>query len=321
MKRLVSLFLVLMMMLAVGAFAEQPAAEEVDYSVLKGKTVGFAQMDNNNSWRIAETKSMEDAAAKYGFNIIVTDAMADIAKQASDISDLIAQGIDFLVFPPQQVDGLQAAVKEAMDAGIPVILIDRTMNGTPGVDWTTEIMSDFYLEAQELAEYVIEHTGGKGNVVILQGTAGADSTIQRQAGFVDTLKEKAPEMNIVFDQVADYVMEKGQQVMELALQAHKDDIQVVFAHNDDMALGAVKAIEQAGYDPAKFGVVGIDGPAAALQAVKDGKMLASMTCTPLFGEPVAKILVDIIKGNPLEAKMVNPDILYTKENADPALGY
>ena len=174
MKRLVSLFLVLMMMLAVGAFAEQPAAEEVDYSVLKGKTVGFAQMDNNNSWRIAETKSMEDAAAKYGFNIIVTDAMADIAKQASDISDLIAQGIDFLVFPPQQVDGLQAAVKEAMDAGIPVILIDRTMNGTPGVDWTTEIMSDFYLEAQELAEYVIEHTGGKGNVVILQGTAGAD---------------------------------------------------------------------------------------------------------------------------------------------------
>ncbi len=317
MKRLVSLLLILVMAL----FMVGAVAETVDYSVLKGITVGFAQCDNNNSWRIAETKSMEDAAKKYGFNIIVTDAMADIAKQASDIADLVAQGVDFLVFPPQQVDGLQAAVKEAMDAGIPVVLIDRTMTGTPGVDWTTEIMSDFYLEAQQLADYVIEKTGGKGNVVILQGTPGADPTIQRQAGFVDTITAKAPEMKIVFDQTGDFNMEKGQAVMELALQTLKDDIQVVFAHNDDMALGAVKAIEQAGYDPAKFGVVGIDGPAAALQAVKDGKMLASMTCTPLFGEPVAKILVDLIKGNPVEVKMVNPDFLYTVENADPAMGY
>jgi ABC-type sugar transport system substrate-binding protein len=264
---------------------------------------------------------MEDTAAKYGFTLRSTDALADIAKQASDIADLVAQGVDYLVFPPQQMEGLQAAVKEAMAAGIPVVLIDRTMTGTPGVDWTCEIMSDFYLEAQQLAEYVIEKTGGKGNVVILQGTPGADSTIQRQAGFVDTITAKAPEMKIIFDQVADYSMEKGQQVMELALQAHKDDIQVVFCHNDDMALGAVKAIEQAGYDPAKFGVVGIDGPKAALQAVKDGKMLASMTCTPLFGEPVAKILVNLIKGNAVEVKMVNPDFLYTVENADPAMGY
>lgn len=317
MKRLVSLFLILVMAL----FMVGAVAETVDYSVLKGITIGFAQCDNNNSWRIAETKSMEDAAKKYGFNIIVTDAMGDIAKQASDIADLVAQGVDFLVFPPQQVDGLQAAVKEAMDAGIPVVLIDRTMTGTPGVDWTTEIMSDFYLEAQQLADYVIEKTGGKGNVVILQGTPGADPTIQRQAGFVDTITAKAPEMKVVFDQTGDFVMEKGQAVMELALQTLKDDIQVVFCHNDDMALGAVKAIEQAGYDPAKFGVVGIDGPVAALQAVKDGKMLASMTCTPLFGEPVAKILVDLIKGNPVEVKMVNPDFLYTVENADPAMGY
>lgn len=317
MKRFVSLFLILVMAL----FLTGAVAQEVDYSVLKGITVGFAQCDNNNSWRIAETKSMEDAAKKYGFNIIVTDAMADIAKQASDIADLVAQGVDFLVFPPQQVDGLQAAVKEAMDAGIPVVLIDRTMTGTPGVDWTCEIMSDFYLEAQQLADYVIEQKGGKGNVVILQGTPGADPTIQRQAGFVDTITAKAPEMKVVFDQTGDFVMEKGQAVMELALQTLKDDIQVVFAHNDDMALGAVKAIEQAGYDPANFGVVGIDGPAAALQAVKDGKMMASMTCTPLFGEPVAKILVDLIKGNPVEAKMVNPDFLYTVENADPAMGY
>ena len=317
MKKFVSLFLVaLLALFAVGA-----VAEEVDYSVLKGKTVGFAQCDNNNSWRIAETNSMKATAEKYGFNIIVTDAMGDIAKQASDISDLVAQGVDFLVFPPQQVDGLQSVVAEAMDAGIPVVLVDRTMNGEPGKDWTCEIMGDFYLEAQMVADYVIEKTGGKGNIVILEGTPGADPTIQRQAGFVDTIAAKAPDMKVIFSQTGDFNLEKGQAVMELALQAHKDDIQVVFCHNDDMALGAVKAIEQAGYDLAKFNVCGIDSPAAALQAVKDGKMLCSVTCTPLFGEPVAKILSNLIAGKTVEPKMVNPDTLYTIENADPALGF
>ncbi len=317
MKKLVSVLLVAVMALGIaGAFAE-----ETDMSVLQGLKVGFAQCDNNNGWRIANTKSFVDAAEKYGFELIATDGQADIAKQASDIADLIAQGVDYLVFPPLQVDGLQAVTAEAMEAGIPVILTDRTMTGTPGVDWTCEIMGDFYLEAQMVAEYVVEVLGGKGKVVILEGQPGADPTIQRQAGFIDYITEHAPEMEVIFSQTAEFNLEKGQQVMELALQQFKDDIDVVYCHNDDMALGAVKAIEQAGYDPADFHVCGIDSPANALQAVKDGKMLCSVTCTPLFGEPVAKIIADLESGKPVEPKMVNPDRLFTQENADPALGY
>ena len=318
-KKAVSMLLIGAMaatMFSVSAFAEG----DVDMRVLEGKTIGFAQCDNGNSWRIAETDSMEKTAKEYGINFVYTDASADIAKQASNIEDLVAQGVDYLVVAPQEEDGLQAPLKSAMDAGIPVILVDRGINGTAGVEYTTAIMSDFVWEAEQVANKFIEDGGGKGNVVILEGTQGATSTIDRQQGFVDAIE--GTEMVIIADQVADYVMDKAQEVMENILQAQGDEIDYVFCHNDDMALGAIQAIEAAGYVPGEdIKVAGIDGPAAAMEAILAGKQLCSCSCSPMFGPIAYETIARIENGEEVPTEIKNEDVLYDINNADVELGF
>ncbi len=311
--------------------AEEPAAEEdagsdtaasgdVDMSVLSGLKVGFSQCDNANSWRIAETESMEETAAQYGVELIYTDAATDIAKQASDVEDMIAQGVDYIVIAPQEEDGLQSSLKSAMDAGIPVILVDRGINGEAGTDYTTAIMSDFIWEAEQVANTFIDATGGKGNCVILQGTQGATSTNDRQTGFMNAIE--GTEIEVVADQVANYTMAEGQAVMENILQAQGDDIDMVFAHNDDMALGAIEAIKAAGYKPGEDILVGgIDGPAAAMEAILAGEQLCSCSCSPLFGPIAFETIARIASGETVETAMMNEDTLYTIDNADVSLGF
>lgn len=302
-------------MLSMNAFAG-----EVDLSVLEGKVVGFSQCDNGNSWRIAETDSMQKTADEVGVTLVYTDAAGDIAKQASDIEDMVAQGIDYLIVAPQEEDGLQAALKSAMEAGIPVLLVDRGVNGEAGDVYTTAIMSDFIWEAEQVANKLIEDGGGKGNVVILQGTQGATSTIERQQGFMDAIADT--EMVVIADQVADYVMDKGQEVMENILQAQGDEIDYVFAHNDDMALGAIQAIEAAGKVPGvDIKVAGIDGPKAAMEAILAGKEFCSCSCSPLFGQVSFETIARIEAGEEVPTAITNSDTLYDIDNASVEAGY
>jgi len=310
MKKLVAIALVLMLALSVCAMAEG----------LEGKKVGFAQCDNKNSWRIAETDSMQAVAEEKGVELIVTDAGGDLAKQMSDIQDLVAQGVDYLVVAPQEEDGLQAALQEAMEKGIPVVLVDRGINGEAGVQYTTEIMSDFIWEAEQLANLIIEDSGDSGNIVILEGTQGATATIDRQKGFMDVIEKS--NMKVVADQVANYLLEEGQNVMANILQAQGDEIDYVFAHNDDMALGAIQAIKDAGKVPGvDIKVTGIDGPKAAMQAIIDGEQFASCTCSPLFGPKTFEILETIASGAEIEPAYQNTDTLYTAENVSLDAGY
>jgi len=305
---------------AVTIFAMSATAEEVDLSVLEGKTVGFSQCDNRNSWRIAETDSMQAIADETGVTLIATDAGADIAKQASDIEDMVSQGVDFLIVAPQEEDGLQAALQSAMDAGIPVVLVDRGINGEAGVQYTCAIMSDFIWEAEQVANLFVEDSGDSGNIVILQGTQGATSTIDRQEGFMNVISES--NMKVIADQVANYVMDEGQEVMENILAAQGDEVDYVFAHNDDMALGAIQAIKDAGYVPGEdIKVAGIDGPQAAMKAIMDGEMLCSCTCSPLFGPVAFEKLAMIANGEEMEPLYTNADTLYTIENATLEAGF
>lgn len=305
---------------------EAPAADtadasgDVDLSVLSGLKVGFSQCDNMNSWRIAETESMEASAKENGVELVFTDASGDIAKQASDVEDMVAQGVDYIVIAPQEEDGLQSALKSAMDADIPVILVDRGINGTAGEDYTVAIMSDFVWEAEQVANKFIEATGGKGNCVILQGTQGATSTNDRQEGFMKAIE--GTEIKVVADQVANYTMAEGQSVMENILQAQGDDIDMVFAHNDDMALGAIEAIKAAGYKPGEDIIVGgIDGPAAAMEAILAGEQLCSCSCSPLFGPIAFETIAKLESGQEVPAEIKNEDTLYDINNADVSLGF
>lgn len=334
MKKLAALLLVLMMafsLVACGAKEKttdtpEPTTAPVgdqgnaDAKGLTGLKVGFAQMDNSNSWRIAETDDMQAKLKAAGIEVIYSDAGADTAKQASDVEDMVAQGVDYIVLPPQEEDGLQGALKAAMDANIPVILIDRGVNGTAGVDYTTAIMSDFVWEGEQVGKKVLDATGGKGNVVILEGTQGATSTIDRQEGFLNAIKGSG--LKIISDQTANYVMSEAQSVMENIIQANGDTIDVVYAHNDDMAIGAIAALKAAGYTPGKDVLVAsVDGSAAAMEAILAGEQLTTASCSPFFGDIVIDTITKLEAGEKVPEAIVNVDTLYDITNADVTKGF
>ncbi len=305
---------------------ETKDAEESTGNEAKGRsfdqlTVGFAQMDNTNSWRIAETNDMLAKLEAAGVKVVYADAGADTAKQASDIEDMVAQGVDYIVLPPQEEDGLQGALKSAMEAGIPVILIDRGVNGQVGVDYTTAIMSDFIWEGEQVAKRLIEITAGEAkNVVILQGTQGATATIDRQTGFMDAIE--GSNLTVIADQTANFVMSEAQSVMENIIQAQGDKIDIVYAHNDDMAIGAIAALKAAGYKPGEDVIVAsVDGSKAAMEAIIAGELYMTVSCSPFFGDIVLDTISKIEAGEEIPDFIVNVDTVYDKTNADVALGF
>ncbi len=304
-----------------GGFVQASAEEEtVDLSNLSGLTVGFSQSDNSSNWKIVETEDMQAKAEEYGINLIYTDASGDIAKQASDIEDLVAQGVDYLIVAPQQEDGLQASLITAMEAGIPVILVDRAVNGEAGTVYTTSIMSDFVWEAEQIAQRVIEFTGGSGNVVIIEGTQGATSTTDRQEGFMNTIEDT--DLVVISDQVANYSQPEAQEVMENILQAQGDNIDIVYCHGADMAIGAITAIKAANYEPGvDMQVVCVDASKDAMEAILAGDLLCACSCSPYFGEAAFGLISLVEAGETLEAAYVNEDTVYDVDNADVELGY
>ncbi len=308
----------------VGCGSKDKAGEKSDVSdgVLSGKTVGFSQTDSQSAWRIAETDSIKKSVEEAGGKLIVKDAKGDLATQESDVNDLVAAGVDYLIAAPLESEGLQSALQEAMSAEIPVILVDRKVEGEVGVDFTTAITSDFIWEGEQSAKALVEALGDEGgNVVTIQGGLGSSTAIERQEGFVQGIK--GSKVKILVDQSADdWLMDTAQSLMENILQAKGDQIDAVYCHTDDMAQGAIKAIEAAGYKPGEdILVLGIDGSKVALEAVKAGKQLSSATCSPYFGPIVVETMEKIINGEDIEASMVVEDTLFTKDNVDVSQGF
>ena len=284
--------------------------------------VGFAQTESNNPWRLAQTASMKDEAAKRGCQLVYTDAASSAAKQVADVNSMIAQGVDFIFLPPREEKPLIPAVMAAKKAGIPVLLIDRNVDPSlakPGQDYLAFIGSNFVLEGQRVADWTIEKTGGKGKIIELEGSVGASPANDRKKGFDDTIKAKAPGLTLLASQSGDFARAKGRQVAETLLQAHPDAT-IVYAHNDEMALGAIAAIEAAGKVPGKdILVVSIDGEKDAIQAIVDGKLGCSCECNPRFGPAAFDILYKYAAGEKIEANIINPDNFYDASNAQASL--
>ena len=175
--------------------------------------IGFSQMENNNPWRIAETKSVRDEAQKRGYRMVYTDAQSDTSKQVSDVEDMVAQGVDYIVLAPREYEGLVPALDAAKAAGIPVILIDRLARGTVGVDYLTFLGSNFVQQGERAAEWLVEATDGEAVIVELTGTAGSSVAIDRKKGFEDYIKNY-PGMEIIASQTGDFARAQGQAVME-----------------------------------------------------------------------------------------------------------
>lgn len=289
--------------------------------VLKGKTVGFSQTDSMSSWRTTETDSIKAAVEEAGGKFIVKDSGGDIATQETDIRDLVAAGVDYLVVAPLENNGLQGALKEAMDNEIPVILVDRAIDGEVGTHFTTAIMSDFVWEGEQCAKALMEALPDGGNVVIINGGYDSSTSTDRQEGFVNALDTS--KYNIVAEQNGEWLMDKAQSVMENIIQAQGgENIDAVFAVTDDMIQGAKTAIEAAGFEPGKdILTLGIDGTRAAFEDIVAGKQLASCTCSPYFGPVVVDTITKLISGATVPENITNEDVLYTKDNVNVELGY
>lgn len=279
--------------------------------------VGFAQTESNNPWRLAETASMKAEAERLGHRLVYTDAAGSAAKQASDVNSMIAQGVDVIFLPPREDKPLVPAIMNAKKAGITVILIDRDVDhalAKPGEDYVTFIGSDFIQEGNRIGEWLAKRMNGKGSIIELEGTTGASPANDRKKGF-DEIIAKYPGMKILASQDGDFNRDKGRQVAETLIQAHPD-VNAIYAHNDEMALGAVAALEAAGKKPGKdVLVVSIDGEKDGVQAIVDGKINAICQCSPLFGPIAFKTMQDYAAGKSIPPFIKNEDKFYDAGNA------
>ena len=282
---------------------------------------GFAQTESNNPWRLAQTASMKAEAAKRGWQLVYTDAAGSAAKQVSDVDSMIAQKVDVIVLAPREEKPLIPAVMKAKRAGIPVILIDRNVDqkaAAAGRDYVTFIGSDFIDQGRRAAEWLIKATGGKGTIVELEGTTGSSPANDRKKGFDDAIKKQAG-MKIVASQSGDFARDKGRQVMQTLLQAHPD-LTAVYAHNDEMSIGAIAALEAAGKKPGQdVTVVSIDGTRDALTAILGGKMGATVQSSPFFGPVSCETVKRYAKGEKIEPWVKVSDKFYDKSNAQASM--
>lgn len=279
--------------------------------------VGFAQTESNNPWRIAQTESMKAEAAKLGYQFVYTDAAGSAAKQVADVNSMIAQGVDLIFLAPREEKPLIPAVLAAKKAGIPVILLDRSVDpklAVAGKDYVTFIGSDFVEEGKRVAEWLVKNANGKTKIIELEGTTGSSPANDRKKGFDEAIKA-AGGFEIVASQSGDFARDKGRQVAEALLQAHPD-ANVIYAHNDEMALGAIAALEAVGKKPGTdVLVLSIDGGKEAVQAIADGKIGAVVECNPRFGPIAYETLKRYAGGEKIEAWVKNKDKFYDTSNA------
>lgn len=289
---------------------------------LKNAVVGFSQSEKEaNPFRIAETQSIKDEAAKLGVKkLLTTNAQSQLPKQISDIQDMLSQGAQLLIVAPLNSDGLEPALQAAAAKHVPVITIDRKLNATACKDYVAFLGSNFVEQGKRAADAMIKATGGKGKVAILLGASGNNVTTDRTKGFVDQLKAQAPGLEIVAQQTGEFARDKGQQVMEQLIQS-KPDITAVYAENDEMGLGAVTALKGANKKPGKdIKIVSIDGTRNAVQALVNGEYNAVIESNPRFGPLAFATAQKFFGGEGIPENVIISDRAYDDSNAKASLG-
>lgn len=282
--------------------------------------VGFSQSEaTSNPFRATETKSITDEAKRLGITLIQRNANANVPQQNTDIQDMIAQGAQVLIVAPENSDGLAPAFAAAKARHIPILTIDRTVNGAACSDFVGFIGSNFLGQAKIAADDLGGALNGQGKVAVLQGTSGNNVATDRTNGFNQEIAAKYPGVKIVAQQTADFDQATGQKVMEQILQSNPD-INGVYAQNDTMALGAIQAIRAAGRTPGKdIKVVAIDGTEQCVQNVADGVMVADVETNPRFGPLAFQSLRKFYTPAGVSTTVLIADHHFTQANAAAAL--
>jgi galactofuranose transport system substrate-binding protein len=283
--------------------------------------LGFSQVGAESGWRTANTISIKDSAAAAGIDLKFDDAQQKQENQIKAIRNFIQQKVDVIAFSPVVESGWDTVLKEAKDAKIPVILTDRAVDSKDTSLYRTFIGSDFVKEGKLSGEWLVNEYKGKTdtvNIVELQGTTGSAPANDRKKGFADAIAV-SPNLKVIASQTGDFTRAGGKAVMEQFLKANPK-IDVLFAHNDDMGLGALEAITAAGKVPGKdIKIITIDAVKDGMQALADGKFNFIAECSPLLGPQLMDLVKKVIAGESIPQRILTEETTFTPEQAKAAL--
>lgn len=286
-------------------------------------TVGFSQIGSESGWRAAETSVAKTEAEKRGITLKIADAQQKQENQIKAIRSFIAQGVDAIFIAPVVQTGWEPVLQEAKEADIPVFLLDRNITVKDDSLFMTGVAADSVHEGAVAADWLVRQLDGKAcNVVELQGTVGASVALDRKKGFLDTVA-KVPTIKIIRTQSGDFTRSKGKEVMESFIKAENNgkNICAVYAHNDDMAIGAIQAIKEAGLKPGKdIKIISIDGVPDIFKAMIAGEANASVELTPNMAGPAFDALLAYKKDGSLPPKHIQTaSILFQPDSAQAQL--
>jgi ABC-type sugar transport system substrate-binding protein len=311
-------FIVLLMAACSGG-ADKPGGAGAGKPIV----LGFSQIGAESEWRTANTTSIQSAAQEAGITLRFSDAQQKQENQIKALRSFIAQRVDVIAFSPVVETGWETVLREAKAAKIPVILTDRAVDVGDDSLYLSLMGSDFVEEGRKAGRWLLENyskDGGKDatgdvNIVELQGTVGSAPANDRKKGFAEVIATD-PRYKIIRSQTGDFTRAKGKEVMEAFLKAEGRKINVLFAHNDDMAIGAIQAIEEAGLAPGKdITIISIDGVKGAFEAMIAGKLNVTVECSPLLGPQLMAAVKDVVAGKPIPKRIITEESVFPMEVA------
>jgi galactofuranose transport system substrate-binding protein len=315
MRRPVAPFVACVALLALGGCTAQTPGGDSGRIV-----VGFSQVGAENGWRTANTNDIRSAFSSAGITLRFSDAEQQQENQIAAIRSYIQQRVSVIAFSPVVETGWDTVLEQAKAAHIPVVLTDRSISTTDPTLYRTVIGSDFLKEGENAGAWAAEHFGPATPVNFLEidGTTGAAPTIDRRTGFAEKITGHA-NFTKVASQDGDFTRAGGEQVMEAELKAHPD-INFVYSENDDMALGAIQAIEAAGEVPGKdVTIVSVDATHDGMEALAAGKINFIVECSPLLGDELVTVVKDIVAGKAVPSRIVTKETTFTQKQAIAAL--
>ena len=276
--------------------------------------VGYAQLGAESEWRVANTISIKETAEQLGIELRFLDAQQKQENQIQAVRKFIVQKVDIIGLSPIVETGWEEVFQEAKDAGIPIILVDRRA-AVPEDLYVSYLGSDFLEEGRKAARIMADLVDGKANIVELVGTIGSAPANDRFTGFREILKDY-PQMQILDSQSGDFTRARGREVMAAFLQKYDGGITAVYAHNDDMALGAIQAIEEYGLKPGvDIKIVSVDAARGAFEAMIAGKLNATVECNPLLGPQFFELALKVVNGESVPKWVPSIESVFFPENA------
>jgi galactofuranose transport system substrate-binding protein len=276
-------------------------------------TIGFSQVGSESAWRLEFTRAIKAEAQERGINLLFSNAENSQKNQITALRSFIGQHVDAIILAPVIETGWDQILREAKDAGIPVVIIDRNVTADESL-YLTRVSSDFVFEGRLAAAWLAQATAGTCKIVELEGTVGSSAARDRQIGFNDVIK-LFPDMQIIVSQSGDFIRENGKKIMESILKTeYPTEICAVWAHNDDMAIGAIQAIKDAGLKPGKdILIVSVDATPDIFKAMADGDANATIELSPYMGGPAFDAITAYLNGEkipkwiPVTGKIYFPD--------------